>query len=738
MANWSNPLLTSTYTDFLNELKNRDTDLALQFDGVTASNLPTGAIRWSSSINRWQKWSGSTWSELTTTYALTGLSTTGNASIGGTLSVTGATALATATATTPATGDNSVAIATTAWVRNQSYAGLASPTLTGTPTAPTAAPGTNTTQLATTAYVRAQIILDALPLSGGTLTGDVTLYGDPTAELHPVTRRWAESRTPKQSCRVATTTALTVTATTTTLTNADTLAALSIDTLSLSLDDRVLVKDQASAAQNGIYTVTTVGSGATAWVLTRASDADTWNDLVAATVAIEQGAVNDDTTWVCRIARGGTLGTTAIAWQLQSNAQVAALGLLSTNGLFTRTASGTVVARSLAVSGVGLTVSNADGVAGNPTVTSTATSANTPSTPIARDSLGSFSTTAFAYSGNPTSTSTGALQIPAGTTGQRPTAAIGQVRYNSTLAQFEGYNGSAWGNLGGNAPSGTFNAIINGNMAIDQRNNGAVHTIIAGAEYAYTLDRWYAFCSGANVTAERYLLPTSDRYAYRVIPIGGSVSAVGFGQRIERLNMYQMQGGAAALSVDLANTYLSTVTWTLYAANSNDAFGTRSSPTRLSLQTGTFTVTSTLTRYTAVISSIPYSSGLELVFTVGAQTSGTWTIANVQLESGNTATAFQQRGIQQELAMCQRYYRHGFANGATLYPPVTFATNQRRLFVPFGTPMRVAPTITALGISDVTTPTALGYTHGVVFAGAIDGNQDIECQVQNANASAEL
>ena len=85
MANWSNPLLTSTYTNFLTEVKDRDTDLALQFDGTTSSNIPTGAIRWNSSVNRWQKWSGSAWGELTGTYALTGLSTTGNASIGGTL-----------------------------------------------------------------------------------------------------------------------------------------------------------------------------------------------------------------------------------------------------------------------------------------------------------------------------------------------------------------------------------------------------------------------------------------------------------------------------------------------------------------------------------------------------------------------------------------------------------------------------------------------------------------------------
>jgi hypothetical protein len=85
MANWSNPLLTSTYTNFLTEVKDRDTDLALQFDGTTSSNIPTNAIRWNSSVNRWQKWNGSSWGELTSTYALTGLSTTGGATIGGTL-----------------------------------------------------------------------------------------------------------------------------------------------------------------------------------------------------------------------------------------------------------------------------------------------------------------------------------------------------------------------------------------------------------------------------------------------------------------------------------------------------------------------------------------------------------------------------------------------------------------------------------------------------------------------------
>jgi hypothetical protein len=45
--------------------------------------------------------------------------------------------------------------------------------------------------------------------------------------------------------------------------------------------------------------------------------------------------------------------------------------------------------------------------------------------------------------------STGATKIAVGTTAQRPTAATGQIRYNSDLSTFEGYGGSAWGSLGG-------------------------------------------------------------------------------------------------------------------------------------------------------------------------------------------------------------------------------------------------------------------------------------------------
>jgi hypothetical protein len=59
------------------------------------------------------------------------------------------------------------------------------------------------------------------------------------------------------------------------------------------------------------------------------------------------------------------------------------------------------------------------------------------------------------FTGNVTMSSTGFALIPAGTTAERPASpANGQIRYNTTTAQFEGYQGGAWGQLGGGATGG--------------------------------------------------------------------------------------------------------------------------------------------------------------------------------------------------------------------------------------------------------------------------------------------
>ena len=51
--------------------------------------------------------------------------------------------------------------------------------------------------------------------------------------------------------------------------------------------------------------------------------------------------------------------------------------------------------------------------------------------------------------------------------------------------------------------NGFKNRIINGSMILDQRNGGASQTITAAAALAYTVDRWYAYCTGANVTGQQ-------------------------------------------------------------------------------------------------------------------------------------------------------------------------------------------------------------------------------------------
>jgi hypothetical protein len=81
MADWSLPTLSSTYTNFLTEVKNRDVDLALQFDGTTSTNLTTGTIRWNSAANIWQKWTGSAWGALSSTFAFPAITTSGDQSI---------------------------------------------------------------------------------------------------------------------------------------------------------------------------------------------------------------------------------------------------------------------------------------------------------------------------------------------------------------------------------------------------------------------------------------------------------------------------------------------------------------------------------------------------------------------------------------------------------------------------------------------------------------------------------
>jgi Chaperone of endosialidase len=70
MADWNTPTLGSTYTNVLNNLKDRDVDVLKMLDGVTPTNLPSGAKRWNSSANTFENWNGTAWTPLLMTPTL--------------------------------------------------------------------------------------------------------------------------------------------------------------------------------------------------------------------------------------------------------------------------------------------------------------------------------------------------------------------------------------------------------------------------------------------------------------------------------------------------------------------------------------------------------------------------------------------------------------------------------------------------------------------------------------------
>ena len=89
--------------------------------------------------------------------------------------------------------------------------------------------------------------------------------------------------------------------------------AFSADGVTPAQGSRVLVKNQSTAAQNGIYTLTTAGSGSSAFVLTRADDADASAELTGGTfVFVESGTVNGENGFVFTHDGAPTLGTTAL------------------------------------------------------------------------------------------------------------------------------------------------------------------------------------------------------------------------------------------------------------------------------------------------------------------------------------------------------------------------------------------------------------------------------------------
>jgi hypothetical protein len=122
-------------------------------------------------------------------------------------------------------------------------------------------------------------------------------------------RERLEARDLKDSCKLSSTANVTSTGTTaTTITTGA--ASLTLDGTAVANGDRIFLKDQTTASQNGIYTISGVGTNV---VLTRPTDADTAVKLSdSLIVTVEQGATNADTIWELITNNPITVGTTAL------------------------------------------------------------------------------------------------------------------------------------------------------------------------------------------------------------------------------------------------------------------------------------------------------------------------------------------------------------------------------------------------------------------------------------------
>ena len=190
----------------------------------------------------------------------------------------------------------------------------------------------------------------ALMKSGGTMTGNLILNADPSVALGAATKEYVDTiaaaglhyhdpvRVEQEGNLIATYNNGTA-GVGATLTNNSTQAALTIDGVALSLNDRVLIYEQTDATQNGVYTVTNVGSASTNWVLTRATDADSYGasdpDALGQGDAffVLEGAAGAGELYVMNTEGAITFGTTNITFtQVAATAVYTAGGGLDLNG----------------------------------------------------------------------------------------------------------------------------------------------------------------------------------------------------------------------------------------------------------------------------------------------------------------------------------------------------------------------------------------------------------------------
>jgi len=334
------------------------------------------------------------------------------------------------------------------------------------------------------------------------------------------------------------------------------------------------------------------------------------------------------------------------------------------------------------------------------------------------------------------------------------------------------------------------NRIINGDMRIDQRNAGASK---ATADATYTVDRWVYYSDvGSKYTVQQNagsVTPPAGFSNYVGLTVSSAYSTLGatdyflFGQPIEGYNIADFAWGTAnAKTITLSFWVRSSLTGTFGGAIQNSA-QTRSYPFSYTISSANTWEQKTITvaGCTDGVWQSTTSAGIQMFFGLGvgstfSGTAGAWASANyfsstgatnvtatngatfyitgVQLEIGTSATPFERRLYNQELANCQRYLpAYGGTTGAVA-AGFCAATTQAFPNIVFPVTTRVAPTgitvpnatyfivynsgATGVAVTSMTFSSA-STTSGLIAAntasGLVAGNATV---LAISNASAQL
>jgi hypothetical protein len=259
----------------------------------------------------------------------------------------------------------------------------------------------------------------------------------------------------------------------------------------------------------------------------------------------------------------------------------------------------------------------------------------------------------------------------------------------------------------GASRAGFVNRLINGDFAIDQRNEGAAKSYVAGANVAYGVDRWYASCTGTNVSGQRVAGTNINQFAYKFTGAPLNTGLV-FGHRIESVNVSDLISQVVTVQVWLSSNSITSVNWKTFSANTTDAWGTKSTSgtgTETAIDSGTLTITPTPTLYSFQTNlGANAAKGIDVEFSCGALlATNTLQFEAVQLEAGNVASPYDRQEFNTRIERCKRYYTKSYAIGTApatatrlgIAGPAVYVNTVAVIpaSITFAAPMRATPTL---------------------------------------------